>query len=553
VDGSVQYFCLLPPKNYDPKKMYGLIISCHGAGVEASGLADAYKPKDWAFVVAATNRRRFGFDWQDWGRLDLLEVRREVTANYPIDENRVHLTGHSMGGHGTWYNGFTSPDIWASMSPSAGWTTFPLYVPYFLRRNEMMGSERMKYIFDMGMQDDNTLVLSENAMNIPVFAVEGGADDDVPMQQPRLLVELLKKRGYDVKYWEVPGMPHWWDDPKTPELDCVDSTRHNEFWKSHVRSPFPEHVFYRTHNYSNWSTSYWITIDKPERVCDDIIVDARITGPKSVVVKTTNVEMFRIENRNELFGDGEVTADVDGQVFTVKADDQLIFEKTDEGWRLAEPTWKKQAEGWHLVQPLSYIPWKSGRHYGPWKQAFYQPFLLVAGTQGTPEENDWNLHMARMYAARWWYQGNGFAQIVRDTDVAQAEAKGMNLILFGGPESNALTKQFDPGLPIHVAPDGVNVGDRFVKGDLAVKFVFPNPADPSRQHLILVQEATSLAAAKRLPTMNEIFSGAGYPDWMVWGKGMDMLGLGGVSAAGYFDLYWNLDDSLSFYNNDEDR
>ena len=56
---------MLPPKNYDSGKKYALILSLHGAGVEAYRQVDAYTKKDWAFVVAPTNRRPFGFDWQD--------------------------------------------------------------------------------------------------------------------------------------------------------------------------------------------------------------------------------------------------------------------------------------------------------------------------------------------------------------------------------------------------------------------------------------------------------------------------------------------------------
>ncbi len=87
---------------------------------------------------------------------------------------------------------------------------------------------------------DDTLALCENAKNLPIYALEGGADDNVPPQQPRLLVERLMQLGYDVTYKEVPGMGHWWDDPATPGTDCVDSAELNAFWESHVRNPLAE-------------------------------------------------------------------------------------------------------------------------------------------------------------------------------------------------------------------------------------------------------------------------------------------------------------------------
>ena len=51
-----------------------LFLSLHGASVEAIGQADAYSPKKWGPIVCPTNRRPYGFDWEEWGRWDALEV-----------------------------------------------------------------------------------------------------------------------------------------------------------------------------------------------------------------------------------------------------------------------------------------------------------------------------------------------------------------------------------------------------------------------------------------------------------------------------------------------
>ncbi|MEZ5975322.1 MAG: hypothetical protein R3E96_10910 [Planctomycetota bacterium] len=51
--------------------------------MEAISQARAYQAKDWATVVAATNRRPFGFDWEDWGRMDALEVLGLAESTFP--------------------------------------------------------------------------------------------------------------------------------------------------------------------------------------------------------------------------------------------------------------------------------------------------------------------------------------------------------------------------------------------------------------------------------------------------------------------------------------
>src|SRR5262249_34917457 len=98
IDGSVQYYAINPAR---PARSDGappaLFLTLHGAGVEAIGQADAYESKSWGHLVAPTNRRPFGFDWEDWGRLDAMEVLALAQHRLHTDPRRTYLTGHSMG------------------------------------------------------------------------------------------------------------------------------------------------------------------------------------------------------------------------------------------------------------------------------------------------------------------------------------------------------------------------------------------------------------------------------------------------------------------------
>src|SRR5208282_5622821 len=105
----------------------GLVLTLHGANVEAIGQAQAYAPKPGLHIVAPTNRRPYGFDWEDWGRLDAMEVLGLAQKEFKTDPLRTYLTGHSMGGHGTWHVGVTFPDRFAAIAPSAGWISFATY------------------------------------------------------------------------------------------------------------------------------------------------------------------------------------------------------------------------------------------------------------------------------------------------------------------------------------------------------------------------------------------------------------------------------------------
>ena len=551
IDDSVQYYAILEPKNYDSEKSYGLILTLHGAGVEAEGLPDNYVPKDWAFVVAPTNRRRFGFDWQDWGRLDTLQVVEEVKKRYRIDENRIHLTGHSMGGHGTWYLGLTYPDHWASAAPSAGWTTFPLYVPTFLRKDATLGHPRAKMIWELAMREDNTLVLVENALNLPFYALEGGVDDNVPPQQPRMLVDLFRRYGYKIKYDEVPGQGHWWDaTPNVPGTDCVDWPAFNKFWENTIRNPLPKKVIFRTHNYSINDSAYWVKVIYPEKAYEDVRVEAEVIGKRALKVVTSNVGALRLYLPHQSIGQAgsssaqaqepsQINLKIDKTIidFLPSQDDYYFFIKTEDG------NWER-VEGSALK---ARYPKKRPDVYGPWKQAFMKPFVIVYGTSGSDEDTMWNLHLARNYAHAWWYRANGSASIVSDKELSDFLAKSVNLILIGNARTNDVLASLEPNLPIKPTNNGVQIGSRFIFGKhLTVKFVYPNPVNSD--NLVLVLSGQDLEGFKRLFGFIEMYSGSGFPDFAIFGDEVRLMGLSGALAMGFFNLDWELDDSLIFFN-----
>jgi hypothetical protein len=108
IDGTVQYFGLraaAPLSPNDPAP--AIVLSCHGAGVQGLGQSAAYSSKSWFHIVAPTNRRPFGYDWEDFGRQDAMEVLDIARRSLEHDPSRIYLTGHSMGGH--------APGIWVSL------------------------------------------------------------------------------------------------------------------------------------------------------------------------------------------------------------------------------------------------------------------------------------------------------------------------------------------------------------------------------------------------------------------------------------------------------
>jgi poly(3-hydroxybutyrate) depolymerase len=530
IDGSVQYFAVLPPKDYDSTKTYSLILSLHGAGVEAQGQVDAYSTKDWAFVVAPTNRRPYGFDWQDWGRLDALEVLAEMQNRYSIDENRIYLTGHSMGGHGTWYVGLHHPDRFAAIAPSAGWSTFKLYVPWSLQKSELYTPPEILEYRDLALREDQLPLFVENARNLPVFILHGGSDDNVPPIHGRFFAELLKKLNYEVVYKEVPGKGHWWTEEGIEGAACVNHPELVGFLKNHTRDLYAKHLFFKTTDLGLNSRNYWLQVIEQEIPNLESEVEASVIG-KGIRLFTRNVSELAISLAPELVGYGEITISINGQklkYYFQKPGSVKLYEKNGRFF-LGE----KRMKGLRKTPEL----------FGPMKQAYFSPFILVYGTRGDSAATEANLHKARMQAFSWWRVGNGHTWVLPDTEVTNDNIKKYNLILFGGPETNHFTERINKGLPIAIKNGSIYLGKNRLMGDgLSVQFIYPNPLN--RERFILVNEGSDVRGDKLSGFFGTLYSGAGLPDFIIYNAEVRTKVWGGVKACGFFDNNWRLKDGL---------
>jgi pimeloyl-ACP methyl ester carboxylesterase len=528
VDSSCQYYSVLYPKDYDPSRRYALILSLHGAGVEASGQADAYRPKDWAFVVAATNRRPFGFDWQDWGRLDAMEVLDHALASLPVDRDRVLLTGHSMGGHGTWHVGLAHSDRFAAAAAEAGWPDMQLYAPMFLQRTAIFADPAQVAIRDMAMRPDNTPAMLVNALNLPLYILHGGDDDNVPTIHGRNFAEWLQEMGYRFTYKEVPGRPHWWS--YEDGLSCVDDTDLMNFLKAQKRDPGPRHIRFRTADLGQSNRSYWAVVERVRTVGRDADIEAW-AADSLITVKTANIAQFSLELAGSPFFPGAVAVEVDGsrvgRRFSLPG--RLTFHVTDKGWAVGSARAAQLA--------------KTPGLYGPAKQAMMNPFLLVYGTRDSMLTS-FLRHSATQEGMRWWLVGNGQARVVPDTEVTPEDIRSYNLVLYGGPAENSVTRRFGDRLPVRVSAGRMTLGNKDLGDSLAAMFVYPNPLNPGR--LVLVRMGTDTDNTRLSLYWGVASSGAGVPDFMVFDRSVRRYGWTGVKAAGFFGPDWNIDPASMY-------
>ncbi|MEM7243970.1 MAG: prolyl oligopeptidase family serine peptidase [Acidobacteriota bacterium] len=524
IDDSVQGYGLRPALEVGPKEK-GLILSVHGAGVQGRGQANAYGNKDWAHVVAPTNRRPFGFDWEDWGRLDALEVLDHARRSLGTAPQRTWLTGHSMGGHGTWQLGVHFPDHWAAIGPSAGWLSFWSY----LDSGRPEGDTPTQRLLYRAQSPSDTPLLFDNLTPLGIYILHGDADDNVPPSEAKQAIELLSDFHDDFRSHFEPGAGHWWNRDDEPGADCVDWAPMMDFFRRHHRLESPREVRFTTVHPGVSARSHWVTIHAQDEPLLASSVDLRRDPHQRRFQGTTENVARLVLNASHLLGEGAITIAIDGASREVPApaDGRLHLVRDFE-------------DQWTAVDGFPPAD-KSPERAGSFKDAFRRGFVLVPGTVGSRAETAWALAKARFDADTFWYRANGRVEIVPDGVFEPLEHRDRNVILYGHADSNSAWSELLGGDELEVRRGMVRIGDTARRGDDLAVFAI-RPHRDSAVASIGVVAGTGPVGQRLTETMASFVSGIHWPDVTVFSPASLVPGSEGVVAAGFFGIDWSVAD-----------
>ena len=188
---TMKYLIYLP-KDYDQKESWPLMLFLHGAGERGDNLdrVRQHGPpklidagKQFPFIVVSPQCP----NGQSWEPFKLTALLDEIAEKYKVDQDRIYLTGLSMGGFGTWALAAHTPNRFAAIVPICGGGD-----PSWARR----------------------------IAHIPAWVFHGGKDPTVPIENSKKMVEALKKAGGDPKFTIYPDAGHdsWTQAYNTPEL-----------------------------------------------------------------------------------------------------------------------------------------------------------------------------------------------------------------------------------------------------------------------------------------------------------------------------------------------
>lgn len=203
VDNTLQPYQMFVPSSYDKSKAFPLIIALHGMGGDENSYFAGYgqgafkvEAEKHGYIVACPKGRKPASMYIGDAEKDVMDVLAEVRRAYNVDADRIYLTGHSMGGYGTWSVAMNHPEVFAAIAPISGGA-------------------------------NNPASMSKIA-HIPQLIVHGDTDPTVPVERSRVMVAEGKKLGTEIKYIEVPGGDHL--SVVTPNFPAVF-----EWFDSHKR------------------------------------------------------------------------------------------------------------------------------------------------------------------------------------------------------------------------------------------------------------------------------------------------------------------------------
>jgi predicted peptidase len=179
---NCSYLLFLPEDYGKEEKTWPLMLFLHGAGERGNDLQlvkkhgppkIAEKQKDFPFIVVSPQCPKD--QWWDEDIDVLMHLLDDIVAKYDVDQERIYLTGLSMGGYGTWALASRYPDRFAAIAPVCGGGTLPM-----------------------------AFGLTE----IPVWAFHGAKDKVVPVEESEQMVELVNRRRGNAKLTIYPEAGH---------------------------------------------------------------------------------------------------------------------------------------------------------------------------------------------------------------------------------------------------------------------------------------------------------------------------------------------------------
>ncbi len=539
VDGSVQPYGLIIPKDYDPKKPARLDVVLHGSmkpvGLSElrfmnrfdEGDAQTKSPSDTNYIeLHPLGRVENCYRWA--GEADVFEAIEATCRQYKIDRDRIVLRGMSMGASGTWHLGLKHPDRFVALGPYCG----------YVDTHEFSNTPTGTFVKVGPLPDHQEKALhmldsvdyAANAGVVPAIACMG--EKDVFFQAHVLMGKAMEKEGLKMVNLISPGTGHVID----PKTHAEQMKRIKEFAdKGMDRSPKQLRFVTWTLKYNecHWLRAlglgeHYARAELEASVAEDGTVDVK--EPKNVTRFAILPPVLQGANPKLRVGGAEVALPPRGENAPPA---RHVIGRKDAKWVYLGTLDAVKLDG------------KQPGLQGPIDDAFTTPFLCVRGTgkAWNPAVQAWADANLKRFAYEWHRYFRGELLVKDDTAVTDEDVKKYNLILFGDPGSNVLIARVLPKLPLKWTEKELAFGKgAYASAEHAPVLIHPNPLAAGRY---VVLNSGHTFREKELASLNYLlFPRLG--DWTILKVGAksptnpsDALDEE-VIRAGFFDERWLL-------------
>jgi predicted peptidase len=175
-------YTLSIPQGFPGQQPVPLVLALHYGGTVTPWYGGGYlqilvKPalQELKAIIIAPDCPGQGWD-NAKSETAVLELLRYIKTHYPIDDQRIAITGFSLGGMGTWYLVARHPQLFSAAIPMSGIT------------------------------HQETL---QQIKKTPIYVIHSQQDEIFPIQKVEEMVRILKKNGANVHLEILKGISHY--------------------------------------------------------------------------------------------------------------------------------------------------------------------------------------------------------------------------------------------------------------------------------------------------------------------------------------------------------
>ncbi|MEA2063358.1 MAG: prolyl oligopeptidase family serine peptidase, partial [Gemmatimonadota bacterium] len=414
-----------------------------------------------AIVLCPWGRGTMGYHGP--GARDVLDVLDLVMGSYPVDPERVSVTGLSMGGNGTWEMALHHTGLFAAAVPVCAPNGFQELTGV----EEITPEYKRKFPYLERIETINRISnFIRNAQPLKLHIHHGTDDPVVPFAHSGQMAGLLAGLGIEAPLTGYDNVGHNSWDPAYRDA-------HTLKWLLSQRREKPSREISFTFCRYEDARYEWVEVRRLAEYGKPARVDLRWKEEAGTLeFQTGNISRMELDLAR-LPGVGK-----QGRVklvsprgkklleFDVPAEGTVKLEIKKGGPRMLE-TW-----------PADKGPVKKKGLEGPIYEVLCDRVVLVHGTRG-PGAGETLEQLKRF--ADWGELPDVHFIIKPDTGVTDQDIATSHLVLFGDPESNTLLKRINSKLPVRLEDGKVIAGrDSFEAAEVAFKCVFPNPLNPDK-------------------------------------------------------------------------